>query len=71
MRARLGFTGWFGLAALGALQYMGPRPLFVKTAYAEAPCVTVQATVATEEAGEAMAVAELSAEAPAALDDIH
>ena len=33
--------GWIGLAALGAMQYMGPRPLFVKTAYA-APVETVE-----------------------------
>jgi hypothetical protein len=30
-------TTWLGIAALGVLQYMGPRPLFVRTAYAEAP----------------------------------
>jgi hypothetical protein len=30
-------TTWLGIAALGVLQYMGPRPLFVCTAYAEAP----------------------------------
>ncbi len=39
----LRMTGWIGLAALGALQYMGPRPLFVKTAYAGA-VETVQQT---------------------------
>ncbi len=30
---------WFGLAALGAIENLGPRPLFVRTAYA-APAVT-------------------------------
>ncbi len=30
---------WFGLAALGAVENLGPRPLFVRTAYA-APAAT-------------------------------
>jgi hypothetical protein len=50
---------------------MGPRPIFVKTAYADAPAVTVQATIAMDVAGEAAALPELAAEAPAALDAIH
>jgi hypothetical protein len=65
MRARLGMKGWLGLAALGALQYLGPRPAFVKTAYAEAPAATTPATVVTTVDGGALPSAELPAEAPA------
>ncbi len=36
-------TTWLGIAALGVLQYMGPRPLFVCTAYAEAPAASTEA----------------------------
>ncbi len=36
-------TTWLGIAALGVLQYMGPRPLFVCTAYAEAPLASTAA----------------------------
>ncbi len=36
-------TTWLGIAALGVLQYMGPRPLFVRTAYAEAPAAVATA----------------------------
>lgn len=43
MRARKGLSlpAWIGLATLGVLQYMGPRPLFVKTAFAESPDTTI------------------------------
>ena len=30
-------AAWLGIAAMGILQYMGPRPLFVRTAYADEP----------------------------------
>jgi hypothetical protein len=44
-----------GIAALGVLQYMGPRPLFVRTAYAAAPAAAVEpaAPIAAEAAGAA------------------
>jgi len=44
---RITMAGWMGLAALGALQYMGPRPLFVKTAYA-GPAVVDSASATTD-----------------------
>lgn len=44
MRLRL----YYGLAALTFMQLLGPRPAFVKTAYAAAPAVTVEQLSATE-----------------------
>ncbi len=45
---KLTMTGWLGIAALGAMQYMGPRPLFVKTAYAAAEAPSLTATLDIE-----------------------
>ena len=39
---------YFGLAALTFMQLLGPRPAFVKTAYAAAPAVTVEQAPAVE-----------------------
>ena len=44
---RMTMTGWLGIAALGAMQYMGPRPLFVKTAYAAPACDVVSVDAST------------------------
>ena len=40
-------TAWLGLAALGVLQYMGPRPLFVRTAWAGEPAEVCEVPMQT------------------------
>ena len=58
-------TAWLGLAALGVLQYLGPRPLFVRTAYADAPaCEVAMQGTGVDDSGLLLAV-ETDGSAPA------